>query len=104
MQISVNKDQPKSCLDVSWRKDRHLARLVADMETKVFHVYCTRTAEDGELHCVRFSALWVASMTLHDCTWDVYYAVYGSRSELELSLLLRFKALQKVMLLLHSVQ
>ena len=52
MQIKVNDDQPASILDVAWRKDGHLARLVADMETKVFHVYCTRTADDGELRCV----------------------------------------------------
>lgn len=40
-----------------------MARLVADMETKVFHVYCTRTAEDGELHCVSHDILQAAALT-----------------------------------------
>lgn len=63
MQISVNEDQPASCLDVTWRNKGHMARLVADMETKVFHVYCTRTAEDGELHCVSHDILQAAALT-----------------------------------------
>jgi len=52
VQISINEDQPNSCLDVTWKNGGHLARLLADMETKIFHVYCTRTGEDGKLNCV----------------------------------------------------
>jgi len=52
VQISINEEQPDHYLDVSWKKDVHHARLVADMQTRIFHIYGTKTNGDGKMHCV----------------------------------------------------
>ena len=56
VQLSINEDQPDHYLDVAWKKDQHHARLVADMQTRIFHIYGTKDNGDGKLHCVSNSA------------------------------------------------
>ena len=58
VQVSINNNQPDHYLDVSWKKDVHHARLVADMQTRIFHIYGTKEDGDGKLHCVSNSPFW----------------------------------------------
>lgn len=55
MQLTIDHEKPGHCLDVSWRKDKHHARLVADLETKQFSVYATREGEDGDMRCTAYN-------------------------------------------------
>lgn len=54
-QVSINEEQPESCLDVSWKKGEHHARLMADLQTRKFSVYATQEGKDGEMHCNEYN-------------------------------------------------
>ena len=68
MQLSINEDQPDHYLDVAWKKDEHHARLVADMQTRIFHIYGTKDNGDGKLDCVSSSVRNMLELTMH-CFW-----------------------------------
>jgi len=69
-EISINEEQPDHYLDVSWKKDVHHARLVADMQTRIFHIYGTKTNGDGKMHCTQYDITETAEWESSDLDED----------------------------------
>lgn len=54
LQVTIEPNTSKKCLEVTWRNAKHVATLKADVEDMTFEIIATITGEeDGELHTFR---------------------------------------------------
>ena len=74
LQIAVvENEESEQTLDVWWKNDKHHARLVANMETRIFSIYRSAVDQSGEIYPVSLPPWFsptiqnhLTYLTLHD--------------------------------------